>query len=412
MLLVVAAMFAILAMAALAIDVMTLYAAHTDAQRASDAAALAGARMYVLSGFTSWQLGDPSLVATQSPICSSGAPGSGVANSEAVTVAAQNQIAGQTAAVTSINCNFTTPENPRLTVTTGRTNLPTFFGRIFGQRTVSVSASSTAEVFNASGSSVPISVASVKPWLLPNCNPNSPPCGGGDFFIDTANSYALKNPTAFIGQTYSLQMRRTPSPQNDQYYALDMSAMQATVCPSSSARGCLNVGGGGYLDNIACANTNRLSCGSVVTLSNRNRTGWMRADNLSGAQCLIHTDNIGPSADQDQFFSSGAGNPVVITGGLANPNPALQGVPNISRSDSAVTVPVFEWNGVDPCAGGTCGGTETVIGFLQLAVLDAGFPITSSIDVMVLNAAGCNPSNSGTPVTGGGVSAVPVRLVQ
>jgi len=410
MLLVVAAMFAILAMAALAIDVMTLYAAHTDAQRASDAAALAGARMYVLSGFTSWQLGDPSLGATQSPICSPGSPGSGVANSEAVAVAAQNQIAGQTAAVTSISCDFSTPENPRLTVTTGRTNLPTFFGRIFGQRTVSVSASSTAEVFNASGSSVPISVGSVKPWLIPNCNPANAPCGGGDFFVDSGNNYALRNPASYIGNQYYFH-QRTGVPSASQYYPLDMRAEQATVCPATTATGCLSAGGGGYLDNIACANTNRMSCGSAVTLSRRNGRPTELNDTTLGTQCLIHTDDVGPSADQDSFSGSSL-SPVVITGGLSNPNTALQGVTNITRSDSVVTVPIFEWNGVDPCPFGRCGGTQTVIGFLQLGIEDVGAPAAGDIHAIVLNAVGCNPTNSGTPVTGGGVSTVPVRLVQ
>src|SRR3981189_1052376 len=53
--LVAAALTAGLAMAALSIDVVTLYLADANAQQAADAAALAGARILSLSGMT----GDP-----------------------------------------------------------------------------------------------------------------------------------------------------------------------------------------------------------------------------------------------------------------------------------------------------------------------------------------------------------------
>src|SRR5258708_24021638 len=46
------AMVSILAMAALAIDLTTLYVAHGEIQRAADAAALAGAKAFVDSGVT------------------------------------------------------------------------------------------------------------------------------------------------------------------------------------------------------------------------------------------------------------------------------------------------------------------------------------------------------------------------
>src|SRR5713101_10141123 len=51
----------LLAMAALAIDVVTLYVARSEAQRAADAAALAGAKAFVDSGVTT----DPTNVTRQ-----------------------------------------------------------------------------------------------------------------------------------------------------------------------------------------------------------------------------------------------------------------------------------------------------------------------------------------------------------
>jgi Putative Flp pilus-assembly TadE/G-like len=411
MLLVVFGMFAILAMAALAIDVMTLYAAHTDAQRVADSAALAGARMFVLSGYTSWQLGDPTLVATQTESCSSGTPGSGVADTQAAGAGSQNQIAGQTAVVTSVNCNFTTPGNPRLTVTTGRTDLPTFFGKMFGRRLVGISARATAEAFNASGTTVPVSVSNVKPWAIPNCDPTTtPPAPAGTpcgtYFVDSANSYVLKTPTAYIGKQFTFHLRDKNNPVGQgQYYVFDPGA--SNVCPATTATGCLTIANG-LSDDIACANTQPLQCGDVIDLDKLNGNGANPADTVSGTQCLIHATTTGPGGTDQDSFSAGT-SPVIITGGLSNPNPALQGKTNISRSDSVVNVPLFDWTG-DPCPTKKCKTTQLIMGFLQLGIQDV--TAAGDLDAVVLNAVGCNPAPTvATPVTGGGVSALPVRLV-
>src|ERR1700680_56584 len=77
MVLVALAMVAIIAMAALSIDIITLYLAREEAQRSADAAALAAARVISISGVTgaadpdtdsaSWKLicGGSSSTATQ-----------------------------------------------------------------------------------------------------------------------------------------------------------------------------------------------------------------------------------------------------------------------------------------------------------------------------------------------------------
>ena len=65
MVLVALAMVAIISMAALSIDVITLYLAREEAQRSADAAALAAARVISVSGMT----GDPDNAATRTAIC-------------------------------------------------------------------------------------------------------------------------------------------------------------------------------------------------------------------------------------------------------------------------------------------------------------------------------------------------------
>src|ERR1700751_580901 len=86
-----AAMVAIVGMAALSIDVVTLYLAKEEAQRSADAAALAAARVLSLSGLT----GDPTNSSSNwGAIC--GGSG-GTATLAAQAVAAQNIVGNQTA---------------------------------------------------------------------------------------------------------------------------------------------------------------------------------------------------------------------------------------------------------------------------------------------------------------------------
>ena len=70
--------------------------------------------------------------------------------------------------------DFTRNGNPQITVTLQRTDLPMFFARIWGSRAMTVTASATAEAYNASssqtstGSYVPITPKCVKPLLVAN----------------------------------------------------------------------------------------------------------------------------------------------------------------------------------------------------------------------------------------------------
>src|ERR1700758_218080 len=183
MLLVAVALVSVLAMAALAVDVLALYVARTEAQKAADAGALAAAKMFAFTGYTSNQA-----AITQAQLCVTGAAGStAAANKAAETGLSQNTVAGPGATLQNIPCAFSQIENPRVTVTVQRTGLPILFGRIWAVAASSVSATASAEAFNAScpspcvsSGTVPIAVASVKPWLINNdCSPS---CGGPFYF--------------------------------------------------------------------------------------------------------------------------------------------------------------------------------------------------------------------------------------
>jgi hypothetical protein len=410
MVLVALGMFAILAMAVLAIDIVSLYVAKSDAQRAADAAALAGARMFVLSGSTS------GATVTPSDVCAGGTGGS-AANALATAAAAANTVAGTSATISNFTC-ANDALNPRISVTVSNTSLPLFFARIFGTRTASVTATATAEAFNNSGDAPITSVGSVKPWAIANCGAggtSSNPCTT-KYFIDEG-TYALNSPATYIGSapTFTAGKATGPTP-NFAYYPIDFSsstpAIRATLCPEiTGACSALALGTAPYYeDNIACSTNShsnqRLSCGSMITLT-QPLIASTPTTTQDATQCLIHQTG---TSGQDTI---NPGTPVTITGGTGNPNPALQGVVNISRSDSVVTVPVFKWAG-DPCAGAGSSGPcnqVAVIGFLQLGINSVSS--TGDLGAVVVNAVGCNPIGiGGTTMAGGGLGPIPVRLVQ
>src|SRR5208283_1798110 len=213
------AIVSIIAMAGLTIDIGTLYQASAEAQRAADAAALAGARTLSLDGIT----GDPA---------NSGgywAAACAEATLNAQAVASKNLVGG--AAPSTVNVNYLSSDastcasagavafgvNPMVQVKVTQASLPTYFSRIWGRSGSSVSATATAEVFNPSGSEafvaggtlvpVPVQPRCVKPWLVPNSNPN-PPVGP---FVSTADGSIQKQGidvggvgTSVIGETLTL----------------------------------------------------------------------------------------------------------------------------------------------------------------------------------------------------------------
>jgi hypothetical protein len=424
-----------LAMAVLAIDIVTLYVASGQAQKTADAAALAGAKVFVSSGFTSGQLGLPTSGAAQNLVCNGS---TGLSDLQAQAAASQNLIAGSAPTTVTTSCNFSSAEDPQITVAVTRTGLPTFFARIWGGGTHSVSASAKAEAYNPSGSAVPIQVKNVKPWLIPNCDPHPtatpPPCPGSPYFFNSGANYALNSPAPpdnYIGQYFVFKQIQNlpvpaPVPPVGYYYAIDLSP-SATACPSPSrppAGSCDEIGSSVYHDNIACANNAQLTCGDAVAIDLNTDTLPLTTQTTEGTQCLMHTvangNNSSPQCnidlDPDCFVG---GSPVSINGGQSNPNPALQGVANISRSDSIVTVPVFDFQTVldDPCPVGKTCGSAKVIGFLQLGIQFVSNPGIASnpngkISGYILNAAGCDPAGSGSAISGGGVSPIPVRLIQ
>jgi hypothetical protein len=438
-LLVAVSMLALIAMAALTIDVATLYVARTEAQRAADAAALAGARVFVTSAYTSYLGG----YGNYSSICNGS---TGAADGAARASLAANLVAGVAPTVTT-TCTVTVDQNPQFTVQVSRTSLPVFLARIWGVQGTAVSASATAEVYNPSrpgvASPIPIQVAGVKPWLVPNCPPSNNTGANTNcttmYFVNPATG-GIMNSGSFIGEQVTLTFgddtpgswgasSKLPGPLTPTFpsgsrlgfFPLAIPVGSPSLsCPSTNQAGCNNTPGP-YYNNISCFNPYQFSCGQVVgpsgiPVDNRIYTGSLQGRNDQGTQCLIHAGGPGQGLGQDVFPTPPLphGQTVLIQPGAENPDVPIRGAQYISRSDSVVTVPLFDGSNLCP-SGGSCTGTTTIVGFLQLGVIDNSatplLPGASEVDAVILNASACKAGAAGTAISGGDVSPIPVRLV-
>ena len=188
-------LFVLIAMAALAIDVTTLYAARGEMQRAADAAALAGAKAFVDSGVTTAPSAPNPDGSNLQPLART------IATAYITAELAQNTVGGVTPSIPpgTVTFDFTShPGNPQVTVTLERADVPTFFARIFGQKLVTVRATAVAEAYNSSlppGGAVnmpPVGPQGVKPWLVVNIDPLH---GGGPFIRPDGS---IANPGAWV----------------------------------------------------------------------------------------------------------------------------------------------------------------------------------------------------------------------
>jgi Flp pilus assembly protein TadG len=459
------AIFSIIAMAGLSIDVGTLYEASAEAQRTADAAALAAARTISVSGLT----GDPNGASDGSwaAICNGA---SSAASLAAIAVAQQNTVGGTPAASITVtysagngavpgnaNCSSAGAEfavNPVATVQVRQSSLPTYFSRIWGRTGSSVSATASAEAFNPSGSStyapggevVPVQPRCVKPWMVPNIDPtHSPtPCqskanngNGCTYFVDpTSGSITTQGVPAttlsVIGETFWLiadcrhfgggpcTLRSSPpeanaplgahnpAPTNLDY--LPAQASFASTAIPTSGEACSAVSGN-YAQAIAgCDQSTQYQCGktggNVVDLSENPGLG----DTTNGAQCLIHQGTASSdtltSLGQDMlqpFPPTPPTYPFQIQAGTSS----LLGVSPalVTSSTSIASLPIYDSNTVTSFPGGTT--TVTVIGFLQVFInyVDGN----GNVNVTVMNVAGCGNAAPGTALTG--TSPVPIRLI-
>jgi Flp pilus assembly protein TadG len=453
MVLVAVAMIAIIAMAAWSIDLVTLYLAKEEAQRAADAAALTAARVISVSGITGaaspssdptdWQsVCGTTGTATLAAQAAGGQNGVGSISPTVITVTYST--VGGTGTGTS-DCSGQTAAfaiNPLVTVLIQRTALPTFFSRIWGNTGNSVSATATAEVFNpsasensgTSGAVTPVQPRCVKPWMVPNIDPASPP----NSFVNTADG-AITSPGISFNQSQS-------DPVIGETFYLIADCQPGTPCvlatpPQANASGTNFVGGTpptgihnleylpgeapassvavpacavstGYQGAVAgCDQSTQYQCGvSIANASPPNaidlseNPGGSNGDTADGLACSLTSQSSPPLANQDVLDTSAY--PFKITAGAANPY-KIASATQITASNSIVSLPIYD-------SGGTLTFNNNkayvaIVGFLQVFINSVDS--FGNVNVTVLNVAGCGNGTTGTNLPVNGSSPVPVRLI-
>ena len=444
MALVAVALLSIVAMAALSIDVGTLYQAKAEAQRAADAAALTAARVISISGIT----GDPTNGSSSwGPICGGL---SSAATLAANSVANQNLIGGS--APSTVNVYYGTSSgagtntdctgakssfgvNPVVTVYVQQAKLPTFFARIFSlipggtSSNSGVSATASAEAFNPSGTGsstgsnmIPVQPRCVKPWIIPNIDPGNltNPFLKPDGNIQTPGIFTVNK--GVIGESFNLNadcfpgsnchganLIRNPPQWNSakgylEYVPALISGTAGAVPSCSPATG--------YQAAIAgCDQTSVYACGTPsgaqADLSeNPVNPDYPTGDTATAISCLTQAaptykgaDALAPATFPFQI-QAGLGNPLVQQGVVSNND-------TITTSNSIVTIPIYDGSQLVRVKG-QAHPDVTIVGFLQVFIngVDA---TTGNINVTVMNVAGCSNSATNPPVFG--TSPVPVRLI-
>jgi len=445
MALVALSLVAIISMAALSIDLGTLYEAKAEAQRAADLAALTAARMISLEGAT----GDPTKGpgdAVWTDIC--GGPNS-PASVAAISVAQQNLINGSPASTVNVyygtsagvgtaqSCTgagigFTV--NPVVQVYVQQASLPTFFARIFSLITKGtpgnsgVSATATAEVFNSSGSGslpsgmIPVQPRCVKPWIIPNVDPGnaSAPFLNPDGTINNAGVSQLGG--GVIGESFNMNAdctspgspgacALTTNPPGYSGFVLHYVPALVSGTPVAVPSGSSCSLNAGFQSAIAgCDQTTAYSCGTPNAVQydlteNPVNPGATTGDTATAVECL--TNNSTGSDSLDAYpgaitypfqIHAGFGNPLVQAG-VVNDNKV------ISVSNNIVTIPIY-----DSTPGVRLPAQVTIIGFLQVFINGIVGGPAGNLNVTVMNIAGCSNSAGGNQ-TVTGTSPVPIRLI-
>ncbi len=414
----------------LAVDLAYLYTARSEAQRAADAAALAGANDFANSGYTSGLL--------------SGDQVEGLAAADAAAVGNKNSIVGQSpdlvASTFADSCppppgadgcfDLSTPNDPRITVVAQRTlahgnPLPLFFMKLFGIETADVSAVGMAEAYNPStGGGPPINMQNLKPWLTPNCDqnhvvPNTDTRANPNCPADTNDDYSYviyppgspkvgevvfpgQSPDGVVGEQFILKPGSpSQAPAPSQFFPLYLPQSYSSVCPLGASTSTSSNGGGSaslYEQNIECWTPQTYTCGQqTISIASGNMVG----PTSSAVDVLIHQGSGRTGQDTIDLATA----PFQILAGANNPYYQEGNV--ITSSDSVVVVPLYD--GSNLCPGGSCSTTVDVQGFLQVFI-NGEYPPSGTVTSDVMNAGGCGNSQIPTAVDAW-ANPVVVRLI-
>jgi Putative Flp pilus-assembly TadE/G-like len=470
LLIVAASLVIMLGMCALSIDLVAGYLARVQCQRAADAAALAGAKAFRDNCTTAG--------------CTAGSAAETLATQNAIAVAAQNPVMGLAPTSTTVGTTFDYSHDvlpsggsgePQITVTVYRDSthndaMPTFFAKIFGINFMNISASATAEAFNPGGTGTNVGVGCVKPFIVPNCDPNFPvpdrdptenaycqctgtglqngDCAGGlgagnymSYYVDPSTGKAVHpkdciwtgtqcDPTSGdVGAPWVLHNADSAAPS--QWYTIAFTSQSGME----------------YSQYIRACAPRYVACQGTLNTLNGKKVGPTDA----GVDCLIHSCGTGgcsgqcPATGVANNLPDGLNNgqdymcaPYALPGAQAQAScPAIPTSPGSpfpivagynspygytanqaldltsGASDSLVNVVLYDGAPLSPG-----GGTVSVVtkGYMSVFIQDALHDATGdTINAVVVGVGGCGTGGSGgtTPDVNspGGGSFIPIRLI-
>jgi Flp pilus assembly protein TadG len=362
---------------ALSVDVGMLYSARAAAQKAADAAALAGAYIFItrtdLSETTSPKLSD-------------------VIKANAVSTAAANQVFGDAVTISTSDVTVDVA-NRRVTVQVDRTQ-PTLFARALGENTANIHATAVAEASNtgaATGSGC------TKPWFIPNTaldptvpicdevkngNTTQGSCSLGHVLVNTSTHQPTAWGLGLIGSSFTI---KPGNPQNaiapGQFAGIDLGDSQ---------------GGRDYETNIASCPAQAIYCATSYPSENGNMVG-PTAHGTCRFICYDGSQTCN-NCQKDTFVSVGR---------YQRPDGTIT-----SSSRSLALAPIIDVCGY--CPNLPSGSVNyTVVGF-ALIFID-GISNGNDVNAHLISITSCPPSGGG----GGGINpqetgpfALPVRLVR
>jgi hypothetical protein len=349
------------------VDMGTVLSSRTQLQRGADAAALAGAYVFLQNSN-----------ATET-----------MAQDRAKAVLASNKDMGTTIDTTtgvtvSVKCPSctTTSTINQVTVTVQRTE-STIFGKIFDITGIADQVTATAETgTSASGSSC------VKPWFVPNtvADTSDTPCDattGGYVLLSKSGSEWQR--TTFGTNNLGVQLPvKAQDPKNalqpGQFFEIDMSKYSA------------NGGAKTYANAISGCNTYQFTCQNSYDTLSGNKMGP-----TAQGVCSLITGDKNCNGTADAYVGVGQYN-WGDGSGIHDTSKAL------------VFAPIVDLNSVTGfCPTNTLpsGSAVPVVGFAQIFIESAD-KSADTLTVRVVNIFGCGPaggdgSNTGTPV--------PLRLI-
>jgi len=357
-------LFVLLGFASLAVDLGILYSARTQAQRAADAAALAGAFGFVV---------DPYITETE-------------IKDRAVAAAAENGIMGQAVAITPADVAVDMV-NQTVVVTVERTGargnpVDTYLARGLGFDSADIGVRAAAEAATSS-----VGDGCTKPWIVPSTIFSGPdPCqaclDGQVLILDRVVQRTFVN--SIIGQQFTIKPNR-PSD---------------VLVPSNFMAIELGNGSGAnvYRENIINCAPVDVSCNAVY----RVEPGNMRGPTVQGVQALVGDppDQFWDVADYGPNHADTSQSLIVAPIWDACNDPLFQ-IGEESGGKGGCACPV-------ECVAPGNGTFYTVAGFALLFI--NGVDHSDGVQATLINVSDCGGNLIDPQETG--PFSIPIRLIQ